>query len=143
MPKKVKLIINISFSAVLLFLLIFKLCRTLPHWTELSELWGFGEKTTVPGLLFVFGAYLLLLITALSFWLRGAAAITLSAIAVCCSPVLYAFEIFCVYILGGFYIGCDPFVSVLTNLIAVSALVVAVADSVLRRKNKRNGTITQ
>lgn len=85
----------------------------------------------------------MLLMTALGLWLRGAAAIVLSAVALCGSFALYIIELFFVAIFSAQYIGFDPLVSVIINLVAMYGLIIAIADTVIRRKNKRKGSITQ
>ncbi|MDE7361315.1 MAG: hypothetical protein K2N38_05225 [Oscillospiraceae bacterium] len=147
MPKKIKLIINLVFSAVLFLLLFFKLDNTLSNWLWISELWGIDEGAlTVSGLLVIFGIYPLILLTALSIWLRGVAAIVLSAVGMCGTFVLYIFEMIVWSIfkaLTDTYIGFDPLITILTHAIAFFTLAISIADTVIRRKNKRKGSITQ
>ena len=144
MPKKIRFIINWTFSAVLLWLLFFKLERTVSHWIELSERWGFGEETpSIWVLIMVFGIYPMILLTALSVWLRGAAPIVLSAVGMCGAFVLYCFELFIVSLYKAYddstYVGFDPLVSVITYIIAFFMLAISIAEVIIRRKNKLKG----
>ena len=141
MPKKIRLLINCVFSILLFLLLFFKLERTFSHWWELSERYGFNEGTPpLLILLVVFGVYPMILLTALSVWLRGIAPIVLSAVGMCGAFILYCFETFIVSLYKAYndssYAGFDPIVSCMTYIIAFFMLAVSIAEVVLRRKGR-------
>ena len=144
MPKKIRLIINSVFSVMLLWLLFLKLDRMFSHWIELSQRWGFAEEPpSMWALLMVFGIYPMMLITALSVWLSGAAPIVLSAVGTVGSFAIYFFELFITALYEAHndstYVGFDPLVSAMTNVIAFFMLAISIAEVIIKRKNKLKG----
>lgn len=151
MPKNLKLILKLVLTAILLVLLFTKASSTVSHWWEISKNWGFDKErelfTSTPEagswlttVLFVFGAYAAIALTALCVWLRGAAAIVFGAAAFVGSFVLYFFELIFVSLYEAFEVnvnmGFTPLITAWVFICSFFALAIAIADAVLTRKNK-------
>lgn len=141
MPKTLKLILNMFFSLILFLALAIKLANTLSYWRELAEFWKLGEGVpTIWTLFFVFGAYLNILLAAVSVWTRGVLPIVLSAVGGVGAFILYCIELFFVSLYKEFevdkYIGFDPLISVATYIVAFFVLAVAIADLIIEKNNR-------
>ncbi len=142
MPKKVRLILNIVFTLILLICLITKAVILISRWDKVNEIWEFDKEMTDPRPMFyVFGVFPAIVLTALSIWLRGVAPIVISAIS-----GMEVFGLFCFEMLffslfnaleADIYVGTDPLISAATHAVSIFVLIISIVDLVLNKKKKK------
>lgn len=152
MPKKIRLAINLVVSTVLLIVLMMKASKTLGNFAYLKELWHIGEShrffsTAENGaswlsiISFVFGAYILIALTAVSVWTRGVLPIVLSAVSSVLSFVLLCCESLFARLFNTFevtqYMGFDPFITMAVCFSAFVMLAVSIAELVIQKTKNR------